>query len=648
MSDGATQGPGAPNVLGGARAGLVAWVGIAVVDAIVMLATLRGGVRVRLVHHLYDAGQALALGLGTYAVVRAWHRWGSRRRGVGALVLALFAVALAHVVLRDDMANVLQRTAARAPKWLVYLGAALGVGLAISGAWLAARLGGRPRWRFIGLSLGLAVAIGNHFVVPSDYPGLHLLAALTAALVGAASLVSLRFALALPYPRIALALAGVLALASLVITPSRRVWRELFRSPGTVLAPFIASVLPTPGVTPFVMGGSDWYRDRTNAASRPPSAPPLIGEQAIVMFITVDAFRADAADAQATALPALDALRHQSVEFALARSPTSSTVTTLTSVFTGKYYSSLYWSEVASGPFKGAIMPHEDPSPTLAGLLSAGGVHTVHALSLHGLMKELGVGRGFDEELETPSDYGAAATLMSLVLERLQRDPEGRQFYFMHFVDPHAPYDLAGPQGTDYERYVRELQLVDKEIGRLTAFLRETGLERRTTILLSADHGEAFGEHNTRHHAVSVYEEMVRVPLWIRLPGVPRRVVQEPVSVMDVAPTVLDLFGLPTPGSFMAESLVPFLRGKDPKLTRPIAVDAGRRIQALYFPDGIKVIVDLKRHTEELYDLHADPAESDSCIDTDPRSAYYLRAHRTFFDAHKLSRPGYVAPWRKF
>jgi arylsulfatase A-like enzyme len=117
---------------------------------------------------------------------------------------------------------------------------------------------------------------------------------------------------------------------------------------------------------------------------------------------------------------------------------------------------------------------------------------------------------------------------------------------------------------------------------------------------------------------------------------------------MDVGPTVLDLFGLPVPGSFMGESLVPFLRGKDPKLTRPIAVDAGRRLQALYFPDGMKAIVDLKRHTEELYDLHVDPKETDNRIEADPRSVYYLRAHRTFFDAHKLRRPGYVAPWRKF
>jgi hypothetical protein len=118
---------------------------------------------------------------------------------------------------------------------------------------------------------------------------------------------------------------------------------------------------------------------------------------------------------------------------------------------------------------------------------------------------------------------------------------------------------------------------------------------------------------------------------------------------MDLSPTILDLFDLPTPGYSMGESLAPYLAGGDRKLERPIVVDASKRIRAMVFPNGIKVIENINRHTIEIYDLRRDPGEKRNLIDelgSEGRS--YVGAMRTFFDAHQLRRPGYTPPTRAF
>jgi arylsulfatase A-like enzyme len=136
--------------------------------------------------------------------------------------------------------------------------------------------------------------------------------------------------------------------------------------------------------------------------------------------------------------------------------------------------------------------------------------------------------------------------------------------------------------------------------------------------------------------------------LMIAGPGIRHRVVDVPVTLIDVMPTVLDLFGQPTPGYVMGESLAPFLRGDTPTLTRPIAVDAGRRMQVLYFTNGYKVMTDLKRGTVEVYNLSTDPDEDYDLTDEDPEAERYIATQRAFFKAHTLKIPGWEPPWRKF
>ena len=189
------------------------------------------------------------------------------------------------------------------------------------------------------------------------------------------------------------------------------------------------------------------------------------------------------------------------------------------------------------------------------------------------------------------------------MIARLTQQGKGPLFLFVHFMDAHSPYNpVSVPEGgPSKERYLRAVSVVDTQLGRIQKAISDLGLDDRTTMVVTADHGEAFGEHGTHFHGVSVYEELIHVPLLMKTKGAAPRRVDAPVSLIDLGPTVLDFMGLPTPGRFMGQSLAPFLRGERPKLTRPI-VSEQRLKQAMVFPDGIQAIRDIRKGTTEIYD----------------------------------------------
>ena len=127
------------------------------------------------------------------------------------------------------------------------------------------------------------------------------------------------------------------------------------------------------------------------------------------------------------------------------------------------------------------------------------------------------------------------------------------------------------------------------------------------------------GSTNTRDcaHNTHLYEEVIHVPMFFRVPGFEGKVIDTMVSAMDLGPTILDLFGLPTPGQYMGQSLVPALAGEGVNLSRPILASTLERFRktALYQPP-FKLIVNDRNKTAEVYDLSKDPDERDNLADT--------------------------------
>ncbi len=501
-------------------------------------------------------------------------------------------------------------------------------------------------------ALGLAGLVANQLVLVGDYPGLHLVFAVVSATLLGGGLAEAPWPVRVP-ARLSMTLRAALAVgaaASLVLWPGSTVMVEVFKLPGAVLAPFAAQLSRGSAAAGAVtFGDPQWFRDRARVPAIPASAPPVVQGAPIVIVLVVDCMRADllSLPQHASKLPNMAALRDESLYFSDARTVAPATTQSVASLFTSRTYSQLVWTFATVGKDP-RVYPHLDPSPRFTEELSRGGVRTAIFTGLSALKNEYGVVKGLDEE------HILSASLLSdgvlgKVDERLAKDSASPMFLYVHVADAHSPYDRAGKKGSPFDRYLAEVGIVDKALGRLRTALREKGLSQRTVLVLTADHGEAFGEHNDTLHAHTLYEELLQVPFLMYVPGATPRRIAEPISLLDLGPTVLDLFGKATPGSYMGQSLVPFARGESPTLGRPIVAESARRMQVMVFPDRVKVIRDLYRGTVEIYDLAKDPKELSNLYDEKVGDAEpHVAELAAFFEAQTLSKPGYEVPYQKW
>jgi arylsulfatase A-like enzyme len=622
------------------------WVVIGLLNSVFVAADARTTTwGARLLVHAIDVSQFMTL--ATLAMLATLVRAVAPAKRAWTLVAWLGLALLVVWSLEEDLANVVERVGALG--W--YLKIALSL-LLTGGYWawrrlVAARSKATLPWVSVAAAFGLMAAA--HWLLPRDYPGLHLTFAALAACTASAAFTSPRIGAAFGAGRAAFALLALplASLPGLLLPSDAPAWKQLLNVPSSAAAPYLARLrVSKAGQQDRWLGRAhpEWFpaaRARQN-----PTGLLALPKNGVAIFLTIDALRADLvlSREQDSRLPELARLRDDAVSFSRARSPSPSTLSTVSSVFSGKYYSSLYWTKVGN-----VVLLREDESVRVPELLTRAGVRTVHSVGVHNLAAESGIGRGFARELKTRRDYAPAAEVMTQLLDELDRPGEQRGFFYAHFVDAHAPYDRGGKRGSSFERYLAELALVDHEIGRLRAELVARRLQPRVVLIVSADHGEAFGEHGAHFHSTTVYDELLRVPLLVAMPGLAPRQVSEPVSLLDVGPTLLDLFGLATPEGFLGQSLLPLLLGRPFEARRPIAADSGRRVQALLFPGQIKAIRDIMRGTHEVYDLNRDPGELDDLMTTEPvRAQRYSAALDTFFERHTLQRPGWEPPWRKF
>ena len=654
--------------LGPAGAQLAAWLVLGLIGATIITAALpmpAGGRAIRLGHYAYDAGQMLAAGLAASALVSAWLRWGPKRALWGYLGLAALSLALGRPVLGDDASGVAERLShsGNIEPWVLALSSA--TALVVPVARLAAALLVRVRLRVFVACLGLALGIANHSLLHRGYAGLHLYAAWTAAMLlgGALTGVPLPSVLARlrERRRLGAAVRGALcvaAAASLVIRPPSSVLIELFKLPGAPFASFVARLQEGAHSTAVVHRPDQWFVDRRTFPPVPASKPALLPRNGVVLLLVVDCLRADllADERYTNVLPVMTALAKRSVSFPRTWTTAPATSVAIASVFAGRYYSQLYWRRTMLTELRATILPDQDPSVRFPELLGRAGVVTVTYAATPGLATETGVLGPFAEherllaDVPIPGEPEGDATARQLgerIIERLGRLGDEPLFLYAQFIDAHGPYRRAGPHGSDFERYLRVLQQIDAVVGRILGAVQQQGLAERTAVILTGDHGEAFGEHADRYHGRTLYETGVRVPLALALPAARARTVDVPVSLIDLGPTILDLFGQPTPGSYLGQSLLPLLRGEGPAPTRPIVIDSGRLQQAMIFPDGMKIIRDKRRGLAELYDLSSDPTEAHNLFDERPElGEQRLGLLQAFFEVHELHRKGYETPYR--
>ncbi len=369
----------------------------------------------------------------------------------------------------------------------------------------------------------------------------------------------------------------------------------------------------------------------------PPVASGPACERCNVVIVSVDTLRADHVGAYGydrPTTPHLDVLATRAVVFEDAISQSAWTRPAHASMLTGLYPSEHGIVGVAGRP----MLP---PSlPTLATVLRGHGYRTAAFTGGANLSAHFGYDRGFDVYRSPGRRFENSHPE---VRAWLGENPEPF-FLFLHGFDVHRPYrslpadrealGLTGARARGMQRLCRQRALpsalaphiaeydaaihrADRSLGALFGVLRDLGLDERTVVVVTSDHGEEFLEHGSCFHIRSLYRETVRVPLVVAVPGLrPRRVPGVVPASASIAPTVLDLLGL---DGLPGPSLVSLLRGQArPADLAPTVVSetaarearTGRYGKVLaWTSDREKLVYWVDAGRAEYFDLERDPQE---------------------------------------
>ncbi len=340
--------------------------------------------------------------------------------------------------------------------------------------------------------------------------------------------------------------------------------------------------------------------------------------------------------------PSIDRFAEEATLFRVAISQASTTLrshaTMLTSLFTFQHRAN-----------RRPARPVPEEATTLAEVLRQEGYQTAAFTGGGQLDPIFGLTQGFDVyDDQSGRDF---ATTVADSIEWLEAEPRSKFFLFLHTYEVHAPYepdpelfalleddsgsllptqisvDLIDRLNTDFFgrpnfrdadarkvalSYDAEIMSVDRAFGGLVEYLRESGTYDDLMIVLTADHGEEFGEHGTvGGHAQALYDEIIKVPLIIKFP---RRAfaavsVNSQVRIIDIPPTITDVLGIPRPPSFEGADLVDLVNGKTRAGLVAISERGNTRPSYAVRTDRWKL------YDGRLFDLAADPREREDVAD---------------------------------
>jgi arylsulfatase A-like enzyme/tetratricopeptide (TPR) repeat protein len=367
-----------------------------------------------------------------------------------------------------------------------------------------------------------------------------------------------------------------------------------------------------------------------------------------VLLITIDTLRADALGAYGNATvstPTLDRLARDGVRFSRALAQSVVTLPSHANILSGRYPFGHGVRENSGFRFPGDV-------DTLATLLKARGYRTGAFVSAFPLDVRFGLARGFDvyddrygkgaerrafREPERPGTATVAAAVAWITQQSNQQSASGNPpsapwFAWVHLYEPHFPYAPPEPFAARYRQapYLGEVSAVDAALTPLVSPIVEKGAASRTLIVVTADHGEALGDHGELTHGLFAYEATLRVPLIVYQPHLFRpRVVDDPARHVDILPTVLEAVGVAPPSGLDGATLLPTVtagsHGSSPSYFEALSASLNRGWAPLAgVSRGSLKYIDLP--IPELYDVASDPAESRNLAASRPSDLREMQA----------------------
>ena len=247
-----------------------------------------------------------------------------------------------------------------------------------------------------------------------------------------------------------------------------------------------------------------------------------------VLLITIDTLRADRLGCygcREAQTPNMDRLAAEGVMFEQVGAQVPVTLPSHATILTGL-------PPASHGVHDNSTFSLADTVTTLAEVFRKAGYRTGAVVGAYVLARQFGLGQGFedyDDSFDDTQGSGSeaesverrAAEVARRGIDWLEQHRRTPFFLWLHFFDPHMPYDPPPPLGRDdyASPYDGEVSYVDRELGRVFRWLQEVGLEQSTLVVLTSDHGEGLGSHDEETHGVFLYESTLRVPLILRWPG---------------------------------------------------------------------------------------------------------------------------------
>jgi arylsulfatase A-like enzyme len=369
-----------------------------------------------------------------------------------------------------------------------------------------------------------------------------------------------------------------------------------------------------------------------------------------VLVVTVDTLRRDHAGflgRSPSPTPALDALAQEAVVFEDAYTVAPVTLPAHTSLMTGLY-------PAAHGVRDNGATRVPEEAETLAEILGRSGYQTRAVVAAFVLNECFGLAQGFDaydaptrgmQSVDVHVREVRGDELVDRGLRAARELAAGEEPFllFLHLYDPHFPYEAPGsdPTRPTPELYADEVRFADAQLGRLFAGLRELGVWDDLVVVVASDHGEGLEDGKEATHGYFLYDETMRVPVLLKHPDLAPRRVAGPVSLVDVAPTLLELLDLPAPmAGFDGTSLVAAARSGQAPGGRTLALETYLPfISHGWAPSQGGVDSELKlirSRASELYDRRADPAEDRDLHGQDAREpALAAKVERLFASAER-------------
>jgi len=340
-----------------------------------------------------------------------------------------------------------------------------------------------------------------------------------------------------------------------------------------------------------------------------------------VLLVTVDSLRADMPwlGYGRDIAPVMTAFSKTAVSYSRFYSISSYTAMSLGGLLAGRYPSELDRSGYFFGNYPDSVLMFPE-------LLQKAGVRTLTAHAHFYFDQKAGFRQGFDVyeivpglSADNTTDKNVSSPQHLELAQKILSDKantSGRFFAWFHFLDPHdqyMPHDGIGPYGkSTRDKYDAEVTFTDQHIGKLLDFVAAQDWGKRTAVIISSDHGDAFGEHKMYRHGFEVWDVLTHVPLMVRAPGITPRRIDTPRSAIDLAPTILEMLGTPKDPGMPGESLVPELYGKEPPV-RDVVVDLPRTSdndrRRAFIRGDLKLIAEGDDDGFRLFDLKEDPGE---------------------------------------